>query len=584
MISSPDTLIGAVKCHVEVDLISGGKKLSRRTAGLSVVISREVNRIPTARIILLDGDPCKNGFGQSDSEDFKPGKELQILAGSPAVKVPVFKGIIIKQKIEVDPSGASMLVVECKDNAYELTVGRKSRYFYDQTDSAIIADLLDEAGLPGDTGATKVKHETLVQYNCSDWDFIVMRAEANGHLVIADDGVLRLVKPVVEAPEKPVKLENGRNLFDFDAELDSRSQYKTVITRSWDVANQKIQEDEGEIEGLEAQGNLSSDELSQVNELDALVLKHSGYLKESELKSWAEAQALKSKLARIRGRFKMEGNISVAPGTVVELSEVGERFNGRAFVSAVRHEIAGGSWHVDVQFGMDEKWFAEKVNTTELPAGGLTPAIHGLQIGVVNKLEGDPANEHRIQVRMPTILPEGDGGVWARIGTLDAGKDRGTVFRPELGDEVILGFLSDDPRHPVILGMMHSSAMPPPIPAADKNPQKGIVSRGKMQLLFDDEKNILTISTPKGNQLVLNEDEGSLSLADQNGNSIILDSNGIKIESAGDIILKAKQKVQIEATDFKASSTKTFKATSNSTMELSGSTTTIKGQPIHLNP
>ena len=51
------------------------------------------------------------------------------------------------------------------------------------------------------------------------------------------------------------------------------------------------------------------------------------------------------------------------------------------------------------------------------------------------------------------------------LATLDAGKERGTFFRPEIGDEVVVGFLNDDPRHPVILGMCHSSAKPAPEPA-----------------------------------------------------------------------------------------------------------------------
>ena len=36
-------------------------------------------------------------------------------------------------------------------------------------------------------------------------------------------------------------------------------------------------------------------------------------------------------------------------------------------------------------------------------------------------------------------------GVWARVATLDAGNDRGTFFRPEVDDEVVLGFFHDDP-------------------------------------------------------------------------------------------------------------------------------------------
>jgi len=56
------------------------------------------------------------------------------------------------------------------------------------------------------------------------------------------------------------------------------------------------------------------------------------------------------------------------------------------------------------------------------------------------------------------MISTSDDGIWARISTLDAGKQRGTFFRPEIGDEVIVGFLNDDPRYPVVLGMVNSSA------------------------------------------------------------------------------------------------------------------------------
>ena len=87
----------------------------------------------------------------------------------------------------------------------------------------------------------------------------------------------------------------------------------------------------------------------------------------------------------------------------------------------------------------------------------MLPAANGLQIGVVTALEDDPQGDDRIKCRLP-MVGAGEEGLWARLATLDAGDGRGTYFRPEIGDEVVVGFLDDDPRNPVILGMCHSSA------------------------------------------------------------------------------------------------------------------------------
>ena len=141
-------------------------------------------------------------------------------------------------------------------------------------------------------------------------------------------------------------------------------------------------------------------------------------------------------------------------------------------------------------------------------------------------------------MRLPLVSSSEDG-VWARLATLDAGDQRGTYFRPEIDDEVVVGFLDCDPRFPVVLGQCHSSAKPAPETASDDNNIKGYVSRSKLKLTFDDDKKVVTLETPGGNKLTLDEDAKKVSLADQNGSSITLDDEGITLTSAKDIILKA---------------------------------------------
>ena len=142
----------------------------------------------------------------------------------------------------------------------------------------------------------------------------------------------------------------------------------------------------------------------------------------------------------MRGRAKFQGFAGVLPGNIMELTGIGERFEGKVYVSGVRHTVANGNWETDVQFGLSTELFAETYNLRPLPAAGLLPAVSGLQIGVVTVLENDPDGEDRIKVRLP-LINESEEGIWARIATLDAGTERGTFFRPEIDDEVVVGFL-----------------------------------------------------------------------------------------------------------------------------------------------
>jgi uncharacterized protein involved in type VI secretion and phage assembly len=140
--------------------------------------------------------------------------------------------------------------------------------------------------------------------------------------------------------------------------------------------------------------------------------------------------------------------------------------------------------------------------------------VSGLQIGVVVSNE-DPDGEHRVRVKMPTVNND-DEGTWARVASLDAGNKRGFFFRPEIDDEVIIGFLNDDPRHAVILGMLHSSAKPAPLDGKDDNHEKVYQSRSEMKWYLNDERKIMTFETPAGNKISLDEDGTKIHIEDQN--------------------------------------------------------------------
>ena len=168
----------------------------------------------------------------------------------------------------------------------------------------------------------------------------------------------------------------------------------------------------------------------------------------------------------------------------------------------------------------------------------------------------------------------------ARWRTLDAGDNRGTYFRPEINDEVVVGFLNDDPRYPVVLGMVHSSAKAAPEPAKNDNQHKGYVSREKLKVTFDDEKKIITFETPAGNKMSLTDDAKGVVLQDQNGNKITMDEGGIEVESAKDLTLKSSNDTKLSAMNAEINAQSAFKATGTSTAEVTGGTTTISGNAM----
>lgn len=578
----------------------------------SIQVERSFNRISYATIKLLDGDASTQSFDTSDQDILSPGKEIEIKVGYLPNEDTLFKGIIIRHALKILPDRRPMVEIECKDKAVKLSVKRKNQYFFEQTDAQVIESLAQSAGLTTDVEDSSVNHAELVQYHTTDWDFLMLRAEANGQLVLTKDGELIIKKPNLNQTEK-FTVTYGSSLYEFEAEMDARDQYPGATATTWSVESQDVLAIQASASGASSVGGLggglasavsgavtaaggalganlpgippNTDYTSVISD-DDYEIRHSGNLTQEELQKWAEAQFQKSILAQKKGRVRFQGIADIYPGDMISLQGVGQRHQGKVFVSAVRHEVFEGTWFTHAQFGMSHRWFHQEFQDIAAPAAsGLVPAIHGLQIGVVTKLAPDPDNEFRIQVKLPIIDAASDG-IWARIALQDAGDNRSAFFLPEVGDEVIVGFINDDPRDAIVVGALHSSAKPAPITAADENHEKGWWTRSGIKMLFNDDDNNrnLSIETPDGKKIIVHDSNDILQLEDQHGNKIVMDANGITIESAGTLNITAQQDITIEGMNVSISANSNFQAEGSTRAELTSTgEVVVNGGVVRIN-
>ena len=569
---------------VTFTLKGGGQVLGRTYRVRSVVVSREFNRIPKATLTLLDGNAATGDFPVSNEATFLPGQLLEISVGYDSTEEPIFKGLIVKQALRIRADRTPELIIEARHEAVRMTLARHCRYFNDQTDSAVLETLLGDYGLSAEVEATEITHAGLVQYHATDWDFLLTRAEVNGLLVSVGDEAVKAAKPDF-SPEPALELTFGATMLDFDAELDARTQPDGLDAQSQQPASGGLLSLAAAEPGLPEAGNVSAVELAAALG-QPQTLRHDGGLTPPEMQAWADGRLQRQRLAKLRGRVRFRGCKALNPGDLITLAGVGERFSGTVLVSGVRHEISGGAWTTDVQFGLSPLPVFEE--TDGLPAltgplaGGTLPPIHGLHVGLVVKLE-DPDGGFRVRVWMPAVSGDSEG-VWARMALLDAGSDRGTLFRPEIGDEVVVGFFEDDPRFPVVLGGLHSAAQPAPLNPTDANHQKGIFSRENLQLLFDDEKKSIQLTTPAGKKIILDEQAGTLQLEDENRNKITMKKSGVIVESGANLTLKAAGTLSLQAAQLSLSANASLavKATGSLQLESSG-TAILKGAVVLIN-
>src|SRR5262245_29468442 len=148
----------------------------------------------------------------------------------------------------------------------------------------------------------------------------------------------------------------------------------------------------------------------------------------------------------------------------------------------------------------------------------------------------DPDGLARVQVRVPGVI---DTGAWARLATMMAGRNRGTLFVPEVGDEVLVAFEQGDPRAPYVIGSLWNGKAKPP--TADVTSTKLIRSRSGITLRIDDKATSLVIETAAGQRITLQDGPGSVRVEDQNGNSVLLASAGITVTASAKVTVNASQ-------------------------------------------
>ena len=164
-----------------------------------------------------------------------------------------------------------------------------------------------------------------------------------------------------------------------------------------------------------------------------------------------------------------------------------------------------------------------------MPATNLQVPHSDTQIATVVKNE-DPAGMGRVRVQFQ--WQEGDSMTpWLRVMTPDAGgsgavmQNRGFVFVPEIGDQVVVDFEEGNPDAPFVLGSLFH----------------GGNGQGQSNM-------VRTIMTKSGNKIVMNDTEGSILVTDPSGNHWHLDGQGnIHVTAPNNFTVNAGGNIELSA-------------------------------------
>lgn len=563
----------------DFELRIGGSAVEPRLAQdvIEIDVSEEVNRHGRCSLLLQNWDADRREVRWSDSKTLAPGAEIEVLLGYDSDLTSVFSGVVTGLTAHFPEEQVSTLQLEARSRSVLLAGSAISRIAEDSTDGDLIASLASDAGLEADT-EDGAQHEGIVIERRPPWRYLVDRATALGWVVYVRDKKL-VARPPAE-PHDPLVLTWTKNLVELRLSQEVGDLPSESSAASWDPDNQEQQQ----ASAASSSGGLAHDgrdDHAAVVEATHWSGRHEVVTTAAplpQLDARAGAQALQAELRHVSGFGRIVGFPGLRCDSWVKIVGTGSRFSGPYYVSTVRHRL--GRVGLTTEFGLGLA--APLVPQATQDAS--RPSVGRLLIGIVTDVQ-DPGGQARVKVSFPWSGSR--DAVWARLLTAYAGDKQGLLLVPDVGHEVLVGFVDDNDDFPVVLGSLWSSATPPPVSPDSDNAVRCLVTRSGHKLTFDDsDQGGVTLHTTAGHELVLSDNDGKLAIKAKSGNSITLSNDGIDVSAAqGDLVLSAPTgEVKIAGLNLSARADAGASLESSATLDIKASATLgLKGALVNIN-
>jgi len=518
--------------HITLDIAGKPSTLGIRR----LRVQQLINEIPLAQLELripTDNHGAADSAVQREVSRFSLGARVVIAQDNK----PLFDGYLVQKKMQLKGKDWSVRL-EARHALQKLTFLPQSRVFRQQDDSTVLKGLLQSAGVKVTQKAVaqlSSKHDQLIQFRLSDWQFIRSRLLSTNCWLLPDAaGDAVVIRPLADAATASRRLTRDSRdytLYEINLNVDNRFTPDSLSLQGWDITAQRLTPAQKSTagafrpwkpEGLAGQSSAWRQDYALAFSM----------LPETTLQTLSSSWLNYQQMTGVQGHIVLAGTRDFAAGESITLSDFGAGLDGTAILSGVNQ-----------LFDTENGWRSELV--IGLPASMLepVPSVRSLHIGTVAGFTADPQHLDRIALHLPALnLP--DSLIFARLSKPWASHASGFCFYPEPGDEVVVGFIDSDPRYPIILGAMHNPKNTAPFPPDEKNTRKGlIVSQAEQTqaLMIDTEEKTLTLMAG-ANALTLTG-EGDIAL--HTPNALQLQADTLDLQADGNLSIAGKQQVEI---------------------------------------
>jgi phage protein D len=574
---SPDARQHATDTAESVRITVNGATLGEEWLGMLLDVHVRDNLLLPDFAVVRFRDPHGE---QVDSSPLKLGASLKVAFGAARERSPteVFSGEVVALEPEWRDDGV-IIAARAFDKGHRLNRKKQSFTYVQMKASDIVRRVASRAGLAaGQIDSTTVVHDHMQQSQETDWDFCWRLARMNGfEFGVWDDKVVFRKRDRASAA---ATLAWGENLHSFRPRASVVGQVTQVTVSSHDPKARQPTTGVATSTPGASSAPISAKRNKAIGDLsggEALVADRVA-TSSDEAHAMAQASLRRNASTFLEADGVAHGSPKIVAGATVAIANVGKEFGGDYLVSSSTHVYKGGTGYT-TRFeitGDRSRAFADLV------AGGASPASGGggggggaswansLVIAVVTNNK-DPEDMGRVKVEYPALGRDMESD-WARVATLNAGKQRGIFFTPQVNDEVVVGFEHGDARRPFVLGSLFTgkekldAELKDPETARDalfgvKTPHQVAMHAAKELKLTSDEKMTLTVTGNKTGAFALTADGDITSDSKKNvkataAQNIELAANStvkvsgkgtVEIESSGQVKVKGSAAVSIES-------------------------------------